>query len=290
MPDLAARLRRHVDVLAELIGERNTAHPAALEATRTYLRRELVAMGHGVVDQPFRVVDRPAVNLEVVLPGRLPRRGTLVVGAHYDSAQGTPGADDNASAVAVLLEVARALAGRQPRRTVRVVFFDCEEPPYFNRGQMGSQHHAAGLRKAGERVLGMVCLESLGYYTADRHRSRHLPFPLRWVDRVFGQRYVVIVSDVRSVRFGLRFVARFASSGTFPFLPAALPVTWVPEIELSDHRGYWEQGYAALMVTDTAFLRNPNYHQPTDRLATLDVPRLAKLCRQLQRTVRRLSG
>ncbi len=290
MPDLAARLRHHVDVLAELIGERNTAHPSALAAARAYLRRELTGMGHAVVDQPFDVLDRAAVNLEVVLPGTRPGRRTLVVGAHYDSAVGTPGADDNASAVAVLLEVARALAGRRLRRPVRVVFFDCEEMPYFGLGQMGSQHHAAGLRRAGERVLGMVCLKSVGYYGGGGPPPRALPWPLRWANRLMGTRHVVIVSDVRSTRFGLGFVWRFATSGTVPFLPAALPVRWVPDIALSDHRGYWEQGFAALMVTDTAHLRNPNYHRATDRLATLDVPRLARLCGQVQRTVRRLAS
>jgi len=288
-PDVAARLRRHVDVLAELIGERNTARPAALEAARGYLRRELSAMGHAVVDQSFDVHDRGAVNLEVVLPGRRPGRATLVIGAHYDSAVGTPGADDNASAVAVLLEVARSLADHPPRRPVRIVFFDCEEPPYFNLGEMGSQHHAAALRRSGERVLGMICLESIGYFPPGRRGPRYLPPPLRWFNRLVGQRYVVIVSNVRSVGFGWRFVWRFATSGTFPFLPAALPVRWVPDIALSDHRGYWEQGFPALMVTDTAHLRNPNYHQASDRLATLDVPRMAKLCRQVQRAVRRLT-
>ena len=287
---LQERLRKHVDVLAELIGERNTAHPIGLVAARDYLRRELSAMGYSAVEQRFEVHNRDAINLEVLLPGSRPERAMLVIGAHYDSVMGTPGADDNASAVAVLLEIARALAGRPPKRPVRIVFYDCEEPPHFNFGEMGSQFHAAELKRAGERVLGMVCLESVGYFTRSADGSSLLPWPLRWINRLFGQRYVVIVSDTASAGFGWRFVWRFATSGFFPFLPAALPVRWVPDIALSDHRGYWEQGFRALMVTDTAHLRNPNYHQPTDRLATLDLPRMTRLCRQLQRTILRMAG
>jgi hypothetical protein len=287
-PALIDRLRQHVDMLAELIGERNTSHPLALEATRTYLRRELTSMGHTVVDQPFRVQSRPAVNLEVVLPGRQKTRRTLVVGAHYDSAPGTPGADDNASAVAMLLEISRALSGRRLKRTVRIVFYDCEEPPHFNFGEMGSQYHAAALRRSNEAVLGMICLESLGFFSSAANGRSNLPWPLRWINRVMGQRYVVVVSDVVSARFGWRFVWRLATSGTFPFLPAALPVRWVPDIALSDHRGYWEQRFPALMITDTAHLRNPNYHRPTDRMETLDFPRMERLCAQLCRAIGRL--
>jgi hypothetical protein len=285
--DLTARLRRHVDVLAELIGERNTRRPQALDAARAYLRRDLEGMGHPVTDQPFQVHNRPALNLEVILPGSRPSKPTLVIGAHYDSAFGTPGADDNASAVAILLEISRALAGRKLRRTVRIVFYDCEEPPHFNLGEMGSQFHAAELRRSGERVMGMICLESLGYYTAGQV-SPFMPRLVRWIVRIFGQRNAAVVCDPPSLRFGLSFVARFATSGLFPFVPAALPVRWVPDIALSDHRAYWEQGFPALMITDTAHLRNPNYHQPTDQLATLDLPRMTRLCRQLQRAVYRM--
>lgn len=289
MSSLSSHLRTHVDVLAELIGERNSTKPHAIEAARTYLRKELSAMGHTFVDQSFENSQRRAVNLEVCLLGQQPRKPTLVIGAHYDSAYGTPGADDNASAVAILLEVARSLKEFSPKRKLRIVFYDCEEPPHFNLGEMGSQFHAASLRRAGEKLLGMICLESLGYFPVRTHGNPFgMPFPLRLANRIFGGRYVVIVSDMRSLPFNLQFLARYFTSGIFPTLPAAMPVRWVPDIALSDHRGYWEQGYPALMITDTAHLRNPNYHRHTDRLATLDIDRMAKLCRMLQRTIQRL--
>jgi hypothetical protein len=289
MSSLIERLRKHVDVLAELIGERNTAHPHGLDATRAYLRRELTEMGFvAISEQIFATSRRPAINFEVRVAGTRPDLLPLVVGAHYDSAVGTPGADDNASAVAILLEIARALVATKLRRSLRIVFYDCEEQPHFLVGEMGSQFHAAEIARAGEKIHGMICLESLGYFPRRVGTPPGSPWPLRLMNRLLGGRHVVVASNVRSFRFWLRFVAYFLTSGFFPTLPAAMPVKWVPAIELSDHRGYWEHGFPALMVTDTAFLRNPNYHLPTDRLATLDLDRMERLCRQLTRAVRRM--
>ncbi len=289
-PGLQERLRRHVVVLAELIGERNSAHPTAIEAAREYLSRELRGMGHEVLEHAFSTSSRRAVNLEVILRGSRTRARTLVVGAHYDSAFGTPGADDNASAVAILLEVARALSQLQLKRTVRLVFYDCEEPPHFHTSEMGSQQHARELRARGERVMGMICLESLGYFPHRLSPDCLAPWYIRWLNRVAGSRNIVIVSDLRSIVFGLRVIWSFLRSGRFLFLPAALPRRLVPAIELSDHRSYWDEGYPALMMTDTAFMRNPNYHQPTDRLDTLDLERMTKLCQMISRSVARLAG
>ncbi|HRK29857.1 MAG TPA: M28 family peptidase [Tepidisphaeraceae bacterium] len=287
MADLAANLRRHIDVLAELIGERNTSRPSALELARRYLRSELTAMELVVAETPFETHVRSALNLEVVLPGSKPAKSTLVIGAHYDSAAGTPGADDNASAVATLLEIARDLSGRKLKRKTRLVFYDCEEPPHFNLGEMGSQFHAIQMRRNGEKLLGMICLESLGYF-GECQKFIKPPWPLRLLDSIIGPRYLIVVSNVASIPFGVRFVTKLFTSGKLPIFPAALPVKWVPDIALSDHRGYWEQGFRALMITNTAHLRNPNYHTANDRLETLNIDRLTKACRQIQTAVRRL--
>jgi hypothetical protein len=277
-------------MLAEIIGERNSLHPSAIEAARAYLRRQLLEMGYQVHDQRYATTSRTAVNLEVVIRGRSVAAPTLVVGAHYDSAIGTPGADDNASAVAILLEIVRACSNRQPRRTIRFVFYDCEEPPHYNLGEMGSREHAHSLRAADERLLGMICLESLGYFPRRPCPAFTVPWYMRLINRVIGGRNVIIVSNVVSLPFGLRFVWSFLRSGWFPCLPAAAPRRLLPVIELSDHRSYWDEGYPALMVTNTALLRNPNYHEPTDRLCTLDVERMAALCGTLSRCVSRLAG
>jgi hypothetical protein len=155
---------------------------------------------------------------------------------------------------------------------------------------MGSRTHAEALRARDELVCGMIWLESLGYFPKRPNPAFPAPWPLRLLNRLLGGRNVVIVSNVRSVPFGLRFLAAFLRAGWFPFIPAAAPRKLLPVIEFSDHRCYWDAGYRALMVTNTAFLRNPHYHQRTDRLATLDLDRMTRLCRVLTRTVARLAG
>jgi hypothetical protein len=153
---------------------------------------------------------------------------------------------------------------------------------------MGSDAHAKACRDRNEQLLGMVCLESLGYYVRRPQRMPGTPWIVRLMHWLFGARHVVIVSDLQTIRFGLPFVLRFATSGLFPFIPAAAPRSFT-EIGLSDNSSYWAQGYRALMVTDTALLRNPNYHLPSDRIETLDFDRMTRLCSQLIRTMRKMA-
>lgn len=287
---LRDRLVRHVDVLVELIGERSDRKPEGLAATRRYLRDTLAEMGAVVWDQPFDALSRPGINLGVSFDGTKRERGALVIGAHYDTAIGTPGADDNASSVAILLEIVRSLRTVAFRRAVHCVFYDCEEPPHFAMGEMGSQHHARSMSSRSERLMGMICLESLGYFVKRPRPTGMVPAWLRPLLRAVGGRNVFVVSNTRSVVFATRFNLAFARSGRFPFLPVLGPVRWFPELALSDHRGYWEQGFRALMVTDSAFLRNPNYHTPADTISTLDFDRMTRLAHQLCRTITRLAA
>ncbi|MDP6933413.1 MAG: M28 family peptidase, partial [Myxococcota bacterium] len=145
-------LERHVEHLAGEIGERNLDHPAALAKAATYVREALEELDYEVGGQTFMVKGEEVGNLEVVLPGRAPERGTVVVGAHYDSARGTPGANDNASGVAVLLELARLFQGHAPAATLRLVAYVNEEQPYFGTEHMGSRVHARACAARGERV------------------------------------------------------------------------------------------------------------------------------------------
>jgi hypothetical protein len=282
--DLAPRLRRHVDVLAELIGQRNTQHPEGLRAARRYIIRELQEMKHSVEEQRFAVTGREAINYEVLLRGTHPHRPALVIGAHYDTVVGTPGADDNASSVAILLEIMRSMAGRQRRRTLRAVFYDTEEMPHFATGEMGSQYHAAGCRRLGERLLGMICLESLGYFVQEPEPLDVAPRWMQGASRAIGRRSAVLVGNAASAAFLMRIWPRMVRRGGVSIVPIIAPRLIRP-IEFSDHRSYWEQGYPAVMLTDTAFLRNPHYHRASDRLATLNLEAMAKLCRQVTRAV-----
>ena len=263
---LEARLRRHVDVLAGLIGPRHLGKPKTLEATIGYLVKELEIVGHTVEKQPYPVGSQTAVNLVVEIPGSSPQAGIVVLGAHYDSIANTPGADDNASAVAVLIEAARLLHGVKPKRTIRCVAFACEEKPYFETGDMGSQEYARNCRKRGERIVGMLCLEMVGFFTDAVGSQRIPPGIPRWLHWVFPKRgdFLAAVGNLRSWR-----------------------LVW--QFRRSDNSSFWDQGYPALMLTDTSFLRNPHYHQPTDTPETLDYGRMVQVTRGVAGAVRWLA-
>ena len=180
-------------------------------------------------------------------------------GAHYDTVHCTPGADDNASAVAVLLEVARLLRDHQGKRTARYVAFACEEPPYFHCDAMGSQYHARECRKRGEKIVGMLCLEMVGYFQ-DTEGSQQIPAGIpRLLRRFFPSRgdFLTAVGNMHSWRLCWSFRRGF-KRGTkrLPLYSICLPER-IQEIRLSDNSSFWDQGYPALMLTDTSFLRNP---------------------------------
>lgn len=286
---LKERLRRHVEVLAEVIGPRQTGKPANLEATRRYLNDQLREMGLEPATHKFNTLGREGENIEVVLQGSKATKPALVVGAHYYTVSTTPGADDNASAVAILLELLRSLVGKRLKRTLRGVFYDTEEPPYFNVGGMGSQEHARQCRQRGDRLLGMICLESLGYYKGGNERTAEVPPILRPLLRWIGHRSIVAAANPGSAVFLTRMMPRLWRWGGVPIRPIVAPRS-VQVINLSDHRSYWDEGYAAVMLTDTALLRNPHYHEPTDRLETLDLESMTRLSAQITRAAGGLCG
>jgi Zn-dependent M28 family amino/carboxypeptidase len=162
--EIEVNLRVHVDRLAGLIGPRTLDRPKTIEATIGYVKSQWTAMGLSIREEPFDALGNEAINLIVEKTGSKRADEIVLLGAHYDTVHCTPGADDNASAVAVLLEVSRLLRHHTARRTARYVAFACEEPPYFNCDAMGSQHHARCARRRGEHILGMLCLEMVGYY------------------------------------------------------------------------------------------------------------------------------
>ncbi len=217
-----------------------------------------------------------------------------ILGAHYDSAPGTFGADDNISAVAILLETARLLAqSPNPPRNIRFVAYTNEEPPHFMNESMGSRVHAASCRKNGDNLQGMICLESLGYYS-NEPGSQELPIygvpdetltfaRSRGIDPTIGN-YIAIVGDEHSTPLLARFDAAF-SIDPVPTLPLVMP-----EMRLSDHLCYWDEGFPALMLTDTAMFRNPNYHQPTDTVETLDFKAMASITENLVSALARFAG
>jgi hypothetical protein len=266
------RLRRDVRVLAGDIGPRNVnQHPAALEAAARYIQTRLEKLGYKVTPQEFVTDGRPVRNLESEIRGSARPDEIVVLGAHYDSHNDTPGADDNASGVAALLEVADLLKRRTLARTVRFVFFANEEPPYFQKRPMGSRVYAKHLRRRGDDVVAMLSFETMGYF-ADRKRTQHYPPPFNLFYPSVGN-FMGFVGNRGSRALVERVVASFRQHAVLPSEGLAAP-GWLPGVGWSDHWAFWKEGYPGVMVTDTAPFRNPHYHQLTDKPDTLDYRRL----------------
>ncbi len=267
-----ARLRDDVHALADDIGERNVFRPAALRAAADLIERRWTTQGYEVVRGHW--ADAPGwPNLEIRRIGGTHPAQSVVIGAHYDSVPGSPGANDNASGVAALLELSRRMATGALRRTVRFVAFANEEPPFFGTREMGSAAYAHAARTRGDDIRLMVSLETLGYYRDEPGSQTYPPFLKWWYpDRA---NFVAFVSNVRSRRALRRAVDAFRAHSSVPAQALAVSPWILPHVALSDHWSFWREGYRALMVTDTAFLRDPCYHTADDRPHRLDYPRLA---------------
>jgi Zn-dependent M28 family amino/carboxypeptidase len=284
---LSERLRRHVLRLAGEIGERNVAKPAAAVRAAAYIEAELTAMGYTVAAQEYFAHGQRWRNLEATLRGSALAAEIIVVGAHYDTAEGAPGADDNGSGVAGVLELARSFAGKSATRTIRFVFFGTEEPPSFPTGAMGSLHYADAARARGDRIVAMLSIESIGYYSTEPGSQRY-PSPLNLVYPDVGD-FIGFVSNLKSGPLVRRAIATFRSAVLFPTQGAAVP-SWVPGVSWSDHWSFWQQGYQAIMITDTAPFRNPFYHTAEDTPDKLDYGRMARVVVGLEAVVSDLAG
>ena len=280
------RLGAHVRALAAEIGERNAAHAEALERARDYVATQLRDAGLAPALRAFEHGGTTFHNVEATLEGGAASAACLVVGAHYDSVEGSPGANDNASGVAVLIELARALRERPAARPIRFVAFANEEPPYFNTGDgMGSVAYARSFRDPAREVHAMLSLETVGFYSDEPGSQRYPPLVgLLYPDR---GNFIAFVANPRSRDLLRALVGAFRESATLPSEGAALPAS-VPGVAWSDHRSVWDVGVPALMVTDTAPFRDPHYHLATDTADRLDYRRMARLVTGLAEAVRRL--
>ena len=262
----AAELAADVNRLAGELGERHVWNPEArahLSAAWEWIDRAFERAGYPQRRrEPVPTgTPHPAWNLWVELPGREPGAGLVVVGAHYDSALETPGADDNASGVAALL-------------AVRLVAFVNEEPPFFGTERMGSRVHARGCTERGERVVAMLSLECLGRFS-DEPGSQRYPDGVGWLFPDRGD-FVGFVGDLSSRALLRRAVGAFREGVDFPSVGAALPAG-IPGVGWSDHASFWAEGVPALMVTDTALFRDEQYHRPGDLPERLDYERLSRV-------------
>ncbi|MBI3891807.1 MAG: M20/M25/M40 family metallo-hydrolase [Candidatus Wallbacteria bacterium] len=284
-PALQARLAEHVRQLAEGLGPRHLGAMQALDAADAYIQKSWRKQGLRPVGHPYQVDGRWCRNIACDLPGPTAAEDTVVVGAHYDSVAGSPGADDDAGGVAALLELPRLLGARSARRPVRLVAFVNEEDPYFGTAQMGSQVFADEACSRGEPIHAMISLDAIGYYS-DARNSQGYPTALAFFFPDRGN-FLSIVGNVGGRELVNRFHSYLAPKLGVPSLCVAT-FEWLEGIDWSDHQSFWKAGYPALMVTDTAVYRHPGYHTPKDLPATVDFGKLALVTAGLARAVQRL--
>ena len=292
------RLQTHVRALSETFFPRSFDQPLQLQAAADYIVQQLTDMGHAPERQSFVVQDQRVENIVLRLgPAPAPETAAqplLVLGAHYDSVhthdvqgvQGvptphthTPGADDNASGVAGLLELARLLKAQPPTQPLELVFYTLEEPPHFRTEFMGSHQHAQQLQASGVPVRLMLSVEMIGYFS-DAPGSQQYPLaPLGWIYPERGN-FLALIGELKNFAALRHTKAVMQAADTLPVYSLNAP-RWVHGVDFSDHLNYWHFGMPAIMVTDTSFMRNAHYHQSTDTWQTLDFRRMAQVVRML---------
>jgi hypothetical protein len=294
LPPLAAKeaelreeLREHVIMLCSTIGERNYIFFKQLEATADYIERLFLKYGFAVERQPYAARDRTFHNIIAEKLGAADPEKIIIIGAHYDSFIGTPGADDNGSGIAALLALARLFSQKILPYTIRFVAFVNEEPPFFWTKDMGSHVYAERCRQRNEQIAAMISLECLGYY-ADADNTQHYLFPLGLFYPSQGD-FIAFVANLSSFNLVRDFTEAFRREAHFPSEGGAFP-WFIPGVFWSDHWPFWKMGYPGLMVTDTAFFRNRNYHTEEDRPETLDFERMARVVAGLEKVIPGLAG
>lgn len=285
---LAVELRAHVEALATDIGARSVLQQHALRDAEAYITSELAAAGYLAERQAYQVLGVECANIIAELPGRSAAEPVLIVGAHYDSYESSPAANDNASGVAATLALARQFAGSPQHCTVRFVLFVNEEPPFFQTDDMGSMVYARRCRERRENIVGMISLETIGYYS-DVPGSQTYPIaPVRWVYPDTGN-FIGFVGNYGSRGFLRRAIGAFRKHASFPSEGGALP-GWITGVGWSDHWAFWQVGYPAIMLTDTAPFRYPYYHSPQDTAEKLDYTRMARVVEGVAAVIADLAG
>jgi len=274
-----ARLRQDVQRLCEEFGPRSYRHIENLDRTADWIAGELRRSGLEVELRDYDIDAGRFRNVIARRPGADPQAGAIVIGAHYDTVADTPGANDNASGVAVLLELARTLPAVRPDRTHYFAAFSTEEPPLFDTDDMGSYVFARELQDEGVEVELMLSLDLVGYYSDDTG-SQGLPTPLFRLFYPGRANFVAVVGDARSGPAIARTKRAMLASSRLPIHSFRAPLR-SGMVHLSDHRSFRRLDIPAVQITDTAFMRYSSYHQPTDTPDKLDYDRMAELVRAL---------
>ena len=279
-------LKKDVEQIAGQIGERNIyRHDKLTEAAR-FIEKALADANYQVSRQTYDVKGRQCLNIEAETKGTTRANEIIIIGAHYDSVGGCPAANDNGSGVAAMLALARATGGKSPERTIRFVAFANEEQPHFQTDAMGSLVYARRSKERGENIIGMISLETIGYYS-DAPKSQKYPPGLTQVFPSEGN-FIGFVSNIESGPLVKWFTGAFREKATIPSEGAALPAR-LDGVGWSDQWSFWQVGYPAMMVTDTAFFRYPYYHKPEDTPDKLDYDRMARVVAGLEHAIGELT-
>ncbi len=277
---LAEELLASITILADAtggvgrVGNRSTYYPKRFAESAAWIHDQLSSYGYTQINESFVERGSRTPNMEVVVPGTINPKEIVLIGAHYDAFQGTPGADDNASGVAAVLHLARTYHSKPQPRTLRFVLFVNEEPPAFWTKDMGSWVYAKQCRAAGDNIVAMISIESIGYYS-DKPNSQMYPKPLDMAYPTTGD-FIAFVSNYGSRSLNKHALSVFRGTTHFPSEGASPPGIF-PGVGWSDHWSFWQEGYAAMMITDTATYRNPFYHTPQDAPGTLDYDRMSRV-------------
>jgi Zn-dependent M28 family amino/carboxypeptidase len=281
---VAPNLKATVNYLSVDIGERSWNDLKKLGRAAEYIEDKFRSSGCPVKRQAFFYSGKTYYNIIAEVKGTgVADDGILIIGAHYDTAKGTPGADDNASGVAVLLELARLAALKPAQRTVRFVAFCLEEPPVFGTEHMGSYVYAKSVKEEGVKVYGMISLEMVGYFCDEKDCQQ---FPLSCIGWAYPDQgnYLAFVGDISSGPFTRKVKKSFTTASSLP-VESLNTFSSVTGVDFSDHRNFWKFGFSAFMITDTSFYRNHNYHEAQDTPETLDYKRMSELVRGIYKSL-----
>ncbi|MFL6823608.1 MAG: M28 family peptidase [Xanthobacteraceae bacterium] len=286
--ELGQSLKRHIAAIAER--EHNVTHYDELEKVARYIEATLASIGYAVGRQEFFADGKPVRNIDVTIEpaGRSADPEVIVIGAHYDSVFGSPGANDNGSGVAAVIELARLLRDLDGvgAKRIRLALFVNEEPPYFMTEAMGSLHYGRALAQRNERVVAMYSLETIGFYSSEPGSQVYpAPFGLMFPARGDFIAFVGMMGSRALVRETMR---SFRSHTSFPTIGGVAP-GFVPGIAWSDHWAFAQQGFQAVMITDTAPFRYPHYHRPSDTPDKVDTEKVARVVKGMERVIRDFS-
>jgi hypothetical protein len=274
-------IKKHLTAITKTVKFRTHTNIDQLNKTADYIKSVFSQYSDSVSFQEFPVNGKIYKN--VICSFGTEHKKRIIVGAHYDVCGNQEGADDNASGVVGLLELARQLKGTQLKHRIDLVAYTLEEPPHFRTENMGSYIHAKSLADAKAEIYGMISVEMIGYF---KDKKKTQSYPLGCLSLVYGNKgnYITLVKKYGSGKFVKKFCRHYKSSKMIKTKKFTGPKA-LPGIDFSDHLNYWKFGYSALMITDTSFYRNNNYHEPGDKMETLDINRMAKVIDGLLKTL-----